>query len=647
MSEFHDRGRRKTHFKCSQIERLESRRLLSAGPLQPLPGELAGVVYDDRNADHVRQAGEPGLVGVRVYLDANRNGALDDGERSTLTDAAARYRFTGVAPGGYVVAQEAPTGYRQLVPTAGYGQHAYVYAGKATTVAPFADHRNIGALSGFIYNDLNRSGQRSPGEPGLAGVRVSASQTDLGWYSATTLTDASGHYAFRGLAPGTYVISAQPPAGGRVIGPIYRSITRTLHDYEIAGNNFGIQLHAPGAANPAFGDHGVVNGINFSVEPYPYAGITDSGSAMAVAPDGAVVAAGPQYTSLLRGYDFGLYRITPGGKFDTSFGDHGNVVTHVGPDQSIPRAILTQKDGRIIAVGSSPVDRWEFTLARYLPNGALDPSFGSKGIAQTAVGPFDALATAAALQPDGKIIVAGASSAVGGFSQFQFTVVRYRSDGTLDPTFGVGGIVVTPLFQSDDEATAVAIQPDGKIVVAGGVAGPADMFARRFGLARYTADGKLDTTFGTGGTVVTDTGAVAQAIALDRAGRILVAGGATLARYDSAGRLDPSFGIGGETSLDFLARTIALQANGKIVLGGTRFVPISKGPDEPIAAVERFTPAGAIDPSFVFLPQDLPAYPGTTVTSVAIAPDGDILALTDQSVIKLIGDAVPTVSRRG
>jgi uncharacterized delta-60 repeat protein len=597
---------------------------MSVSPASSSPGELAGVVFNDLNADHVRQAGEPGLAGVRVYLDTNRNGR-DDGERSTLTNSAGSYQFTGVAPGGYVVGQEVPAGFRQLVPTAGYGQHASVYAAKSTTVAPFVDHRNVGALSGFVYIDLNRSGQRSPGEPGLAGAQVTAVGTYLSPYYSTTLTDASGHYAFTGLAPGTYVMNVQPPPGARVIGPIYRSITRTIRDFEITGNNFGIELRAPGAVDPSFGDGEVAN----------QAPLTFGGNPIAVEPDGAVIA-GSFDTSPDGNYSSSLSRITPAGKLDGSFGNQGNVAT------VRPAALLTQKDGRILAVSGSDSYPSPFAVARFLPNGAPDLSFGSMGIAQSAIGFYSGYATAAALQPDGKIVVAGASLNAPG--QYQFTLVRYRSDGTPDPSFGVGGVVVTPLFLYDDEARAVTIQPDGKIVVAGGVQGPADTFPRWFALARYTADGRLDPTFGTGGIVMADTGWSAQAVALDSAGRILVAGGQTLARYDSAGRPDPSFGVGGGKSLDFQAQTMALQANGKIVLGGLTFISGSKGDDQ-VAAVECFTMAGVIDPSFAFSPFDalkLSTIP-SAVTTLAVAPDGGILILANQSLLKLIGDPLPTV----
>src|SRR5205823_5199649 len=141
---------------------------------------------------------------------------------------------------------------------------------------------------------------------------------------------------------------------------------------------------------------------------------------------------------------------------------------------------------------------WDFAVARYNADGSLDTTFGSGGTVTTNFGPgatYDD-ADGVAIQSDGKIVVAGTCNRGG--SDNVFAVARYNADGSLDSTFGSGGTVTTDfgLGGSDDSAYAVALQPDGKIVAAGatylgGVPGD-------FALARYNPDGTLDSTFGGG-----------------------------------------------------------------------------------------------------------------------------------------------------
>ncbi|HZS31372.1 MAG TPA: PASTA domain-containing protein [Gaiellaceae bacterium] len=194
--------------------------------------------------------------------------------------------------------------------------------------------------------------------------------------------------------------------------------------------------------------------------------------------------------------------------------------------------------------------------------GVLDPSFGTGGTTTTAIGSAGAPAEAyaVALQPDGKILLAGGDA-----------IARYDSEGSLDPTFGSGGIVTTSI-----ELRGIAVQSDGKIVVAGsGYDGSAPDFA----VARYNADGSIDSSFGSGGEVTTDPepprGGEAWALALQPDGKIVVggvnAGGYfVLARYLSSGALDTGFGSGGIVDGPFgELRALALQSDGKILAAGS------------------------------------------------------------------------------
>lgn len=237
--------------------------------------------------------------------------------------------------------------------------------------------------------------------------------------------------------------------------------------------------------------------------------------ALALQPDGKIVAGGTAEGS------FWVARYTAEGGLDPSFGTGGTVITRFGisaAESSTAYDLALQADGRIVAAGIAYDERdFGFAVVRYNPDGSFDTGFGTGGKVVTAVGvrsdeahPFGPLYThkgscrlcRVALQPDGKIVLAG-SALVGG--TFDFAVVRYNPDGSLDSSFGTEGIVITAIGDSDDRAYALALQPDGKVVVAGG----ARLNAREthFALVRYNPDGSLDSSFGQGGKVTTRIGA--------------------------------------------------------------------------------------------------------------------------------------------
>jgi uncharacterized delta-60 repeat protein len=202
------------------------------------------------------------------------------------------------------------------------------------------------------------------------------------------------------------------------------------------------------------------------------------------------------------------------GDLDTSFGSGGTVETPIGTT-SHATALLVQPDGRIVAGGTSWVRRGNsldssFTVTRYLPDGRLDAGFGSGGVA---TGPCCG-ASALALQPDGKIVQAGLSSRD---NRPVFALARYRLDGSLDGTFGTAGVVIGP----EGSARDVAVQTDGKVLVAGT---ETNVYALR--LVRLNPDGSLDATFGTDGIVRTLLGskASAEAVVVQPDGKIVAAG---------------------------------------------------------------------------------------------------------------------------
>ena len=253
------------------------------------------------------------------------------------------------------------------------------------------------------------------------------------------------------------------------------------------------------------------------------------------------------------------------GDLDPSFGDAGIVVTTF-PTGSFAAAVAIQVDGKIVAVGAAAgrSGTGEVALARYEADGSLDTGFGVDGLVTTPIGGGHGdEARSVAIQANGRIVLAGTDS------WERFAVIRYRPDGSLDPTFGGDGIVRTNFTSGDDVAWDVAIQGDGKIVAVGA----AGFGQQGFQLARYRRHGALDPTFGDAGKVVTRYhGANARSVVVQPNGRIVVTGynmrGLALARYRPDGTLDRSFsGNGTATRVwGIFALAVALQPDGRIVV---------------------------------------------------------------------------------
>jgi len=247
--------------------------------------------------------------------------------------------------------------------------------------------------------------------------------------------------------------------------------------------------------------------------------------------------------------------------------------------------------------------------------GDLDPTFGNGGEVTTDFFGNNDGASAVAIQPDGKIVVAGSAKHGSDSSTSDFALSRYNQDGTLDQTFGSGGKQTTDFFGQLDVAYAVAIQTDGKIVLVGLTYSSTDPATVDFALARYNADGSLDQGFGSGGKQTTDFfGGVdaAYAIAIQGDGRLVVAGYAlhtsdystgdfALARYNPDGTLDQSFGSGGKQTTDFFGNLdsvsgLTIQPDGKIVAAGYARNSADTSTDD--FALARYNQDGALDQTF-------------------------------------------------
>jgi len=243
------------------------------------------------------------------------------------------------------------------------------------------------------------------------------------------------------------------------------------------------------------------------------------------------------------------------GDLDSTFDGDGKVTTDFGGSGSSTQsigALALQPDGKIVAAGTGYEDgSSHFALARYQADGSLDPTFDGNGKVTTGLNPYTNVAVRAlALQPDGKILVAGAGDGDNS-DTINFALIRYNADGSLDSSFGDEGKLI-PGFDFFYLKTFI-LQPDGKIVVAGNP--PYDSGTNDFTLVRYEANGSLDLTFGGDGKVTTDFGGtadVANALALQPDGKLVAAGVRyeplalepykfALARYNPDGNLDPSF----------------------------------------------------------------------------------------------------------
>ncbi|MCW5210144.1 hypothetical protein VU10_08290, partial [Desulfobulbus sp. US1] len=191
---------------------------------------------------------------------------------------------------------------------------------------------------------------------------------------------------------------------------------------------------------------------------------------------------------------------------DTGFGDNGKVAVDLGSYGDQANAVLVQPDGKILVGGStSNTIDLDFMVFRLRADGSFDTEFNIDGTVSTAVGSHDDEVFALALQEDGKILAAGYSSNNG---SRDFAVARYNIDGSLDRKFGLEGMVVTAVSDSDDEITGIAVQPDGKILMTGTALGDE---GRVVVLSRYQSNGTPDHTFADEGFTLSAVGTDARA----------------------------------------------------------------------------------------------------------------------------------------
>ena len=342
-----------------------------------------------------------------------------------------------------------------------------------------------------------------------------------------------------------------------------------------------------GNLDPTFGTGGIVR--------TDFAGNIDQANAIVVQPNGQIIAAGSSFSNSKTVEDFIVARYNANGSLDKRFGKNGKITTDFFRNVDSISAIAIQPDGMIVVAGFAQLpgnggNPRVFALARYRSDGNPDTSFGNGGALTTSFGGNFAAASAVMLQPDGKIVVAGTvdfNPDVPG-SGLDFALARYNASGTLDGSFGKGGKVVFDFFGSFDQANAAVLQPDGKIIVVGSASYDSLNQDIGFALARFNADGGTDFGFGTGGKQITD-----------------------------------FFGAGAQ------ANGVVMQPDGKFVVAGTA----SDSATRPVAtdiALARYNADGSLDPAFGTGGETAIPFPDSATeqgNALAITPDGKIVVV--------------------
>lgn len=358
-------------------------------------------------------------------------------------------------------------------------------------------------------------------------------------------------------------------------------------------------------------------------------GTIDKAWSIAIQSDSKIVLGGYTYNGI--NYDFALVRYNTNGTLDNSFGNGGIVTTDIDSSE-YGYSVAIQSDGKIVLAGS--IVNQDFALVRYHTDGTLDNTFGNGGKVISNIAGTSGQGNSIVIQNDGKIVLTGF---IHNINDDDMVLIRYNSDGTLDNSFGNGGIQTTDIAGGNDAAYSVALQTDGKIVICGSVGGASNPLA----VLRYNTNGTLDNSFGNGGiqTTVCGTRAVGFSVAIQNDGKIVV-GAMTwttfinndfaLLRYNANGTLDNSFGNGGITvmlndSLDY-CRSLAIQNNGKILLGGR-----SKTATNFDFRIDCYNTNGTLDNSF--------GNAGTVLTDISDYDSGLSLATQSDGKIVLAGSS--------
>ncbi len=337
------------------------------------------------------------------------------------------------------------------------------------------------------------------------------------------------------------------------------------------------ELPAAGLLDPAFATGGHLKDAR----------VTGGLRAVAVQADGKVVAAGFRQTASAT--EALVVRYNANGTPDRSFDGDGILTIDFGKHRSAADALALQADGRIVVAGDDGTDG--FHVLRLNADGSRDRTFDRDGQALTTFGGAGVTPTGMAVQADGKIVVVGRWTPAGGAAG-RAVLARYNRDGSPDRTFDSDGREIATRGTSSLSANAVAVQSDGRLVVAGTVRSGS---SAALTVMRFKQDGTPEQPFNGGARANFSYTGGSQAVLAQSGGKTLVAAGSTLLRFNADGTLDPQFGTGGAVNTGLTtAAGVTVQADGKILLAGTS----SEGTNPTNMVVLRFTPSGGIDRTF-------------------------------------------------
>jgi uncharacterized delta-60 repeat protein len=366
--------------------------------------------------------------------------------------------------------------------------------------------------------------------------------TSFGTAGSVLFTDASTYIR-------TNAVIVQPD-GKILLGGLARSS---------AGDDYAvIRLQANGVIDSSFGSNG----------EFKFGAPTGGATAMALQADGKIVLAGGNRQTM------DLVRVNANGTLDTSFGASGRTTLQPTPQDILSgaSALAILPNGQILVGGSnylnSAANKWNFAVGRLNVNGSLDTTFGTNGFTTTSFDAGKDSLKSLAVQGDGKILAFGSDVS-------DVALARYLPNGALDPTFGTGGTLTADFGGTNDKAAGVVIQKDGRIVVGGNLANVSGDGVT-LDLIRYLQDGSKDTTFGTDGlaSVHTPSATMATALLLDQSDRLFLAtnSSGTIAGFSADGVPLADFGNGGVavTNIGFfdLGGSAAVTADDGIIVGG-------------------------------------------------------------------------------
>ncbi len=374
-----------------------------------------------------------------------------------------------------------------------------------------------------------------------------------------------------------------------------------------------VALAAGGELDRSFSGDGWVRTLAVRASTNTY--LPRGGEDVALQPDGKILVTGEILDATSHWY-FGVFRYTAGGSLDRTFAGEGFAEIDLGAAE-FAHAVAIQRNGRIVVAGEADCPYAVcFALVRFLPDGRLDRSFGAGGVVRTMFSRYGASrAYDVAVQPDGRIVAVGMRFRGNDAQNDElFAVARYLPDGRLDRSFSRDGLASVDFDFGDDDASAVALQPGGKILVAGRGTHNVYRTEEDFAVARFRRNGTLDRTFSDDGRATVDFGHRlsdgVRGLALWRGGRIVLAGSSgkrgtvpriAVARLRANGRLDRSFGAGGKRLTrpgphGGYADAVVQQPNGWIVVAGRVFDDGRL--DTSAWVLARYGRAGALDRSF-------------------------------------------------